>query len=95
MGAEVSFAQGVKVRSLCIDPREGQSGIYFNVIISTHQEVAVCSKVAEMELSTTVNICLSAGLTVTFLPQFTQMKLKDGRKKVVSSRKGLSSKVMQ
>lgn len=43
--------------------------------------MAVCSKVAEMELSTTVNICLSAGLTVTFLPQFTQMKLKDGRKK--------------
>lgn len=94
MGLEVSFARGIKVRSLSIDSGEGQSGIYFNVI-STSQEVAVCSKVAEMELSTTVNICLSAGLMVTFLPQFTQMKLKDGRKKVVSSQTGLSSDVMQ
>lgn len=94
MRLEVSFAQAIQVRSLSIDSGEGQSGIYFNVI-STSQEVAVCSKVAGMELSTTVNICLSAGLTVTLLPQFTQMKLKDGRKKVVSSQKGLSSDVMQ
>jgi len=85
---------GLKIRSLCIDSREGQSSIYFNVI-STHQEGSVCSKVAEMELSPTVNICLSAGLVVTFPHQFTQMKLKDGRKKVLSSQKGLSSKVMQ
>lgn len=84
-----------EVKRFFLNSREGRSGIYFNVIISTLWEVSVCSKVAEMELSTTVNIYISAGLTVTFLPQFTQMKLKEVREKVVSSRKGLSSKVMQ
>lgn len=44
-----------------------------------------CSKVAEMELSTTANICLSAGLAVAFLLQFTQMKVEYGKENVVSS----------